>query len=60
MASLEKKKPRLDRGFHLDSGETAGIAKNPANPYGVFLRDNAAVQTQALHIVPGTDTQVCT
>lgn len=27
MASPEKKKPRLDRGFRLDGGKTAGIVK---------------------------------
>lgn len=60
MAFPETKKPRQDRGFCLDGGEAAGYRKVPTRPRRVLLRDNAAVQTQALHIVPDTDTQVCT
>lgn len=60
MAFPETKKPRQDRGFCLDGGEAAGYRKVPTRPRRVLLRDNAAIQTQALHIVPGTDAQVCT
>lgn len=56
----ETKKPRQDRGFCLEGGKVAGYRKVPTRPRRALLRDNAAVQTQALHIVPGTDAQVCT
>jgi hypothetical protein len=40
MASPEKKKPRLDRGFRLDGGKTAGIVKTLQIPtmcsYGIM------------------------
>lgn len=60
MAFPEAKKPRQDRGFCLEGGKVAGYRKVPRRPRRALLRDNAAVQTQALHIVAGTDTQVCT
>jgi hypothetical protein len=40
LASPEKKKPRLDRGFRLDGGKTAGIVKTLQIPtmcsYGIM------------------------